>query len=172
MLPKTIHYYPLTTDIGKALVARHGTKVCFLQFADDIPTLIEALKCAFPRHCFKKEATGASLEQMIHRLVNGKQVGTSPGLHQKGTVFQRKVWREIQSIPSGEVRTYAELADMVGQPNAVRAVASACAKNSIALLIPCHRVVRSDGTLGGYRWGVRRKEALLNAEATRSRKSS
>ena len=84
----------------------------------------------------------------------------------QGTPFQRAVWQYLQTIPAGEVRSYAEVAAAIGKPAAVRAVASACAKNALALVIPCHRVVRSDGSLGGYRWGVERKRALLAAEGS------
>jgi AraC family transcriptional regulator of adaptative response/methylated-DNA-[protein]-cysteine methyltransferase len=83
-----------------------------------------------------------------------------------GTPFQRAVWQYLQTIPAGEVRSYAEVAAAIGKPAAVRAVASACAKNTLALVIPCHRVMRSDGSLGGYRWGVERKRALLKAEGS------
>jgi O-6-methylguanine DNA methyltransferase len=81
-----------------------------------------------------------------------------------GTPFQQRVWRELQSIPAGERRTYRELADAVGMPTAARAVASACAANRVAVVIPCHRVVRADGEPGGYRWGPERKRALLAME--------
>ena len=86
-------------------------------------------------------------------------------LDKQGTGFQQLVWRYLQSIPSGEVRSYAEVAAAIGKPKAVRAVASACARNRIAVLVPCHRVIRGDGGLGGYRWGAERKRALLEAEA-------
>jgi O-6-methylguanine DNA methyltransferase len=86
-----------------------------------------------------------------------------------GTPFQLRVWQELRAIPYGETRTYSEVARSLGQPSAARAVARACATNRVALLIPCHRVVREDGSLGGYRWGLDRKRALLDAERTGAR---
>ena len=83
----------------------------------------------------------------------------------QGTTFQQRVWRALQSIPSGETQSYTEIAEQIGRPAAVRAVARACASNGVAVAIPCHRVVRSDGELSGYRWGVARKRALLEREA-------
>jgi len=84
----------------------------------------------------------------------------------KATVFQRKVWQALQQIPRGQTRSYQEIARAIGQPTAARAVARACASNRIAVAIPCHRVVRGDGQLAGYRWGLRRKEQLLDLERT------
>ena len=86
----------------------------------------------------------------------------------RATAFQRRVWQELIAIPAGETRSYGEIARQLGQPTAQRAVANACANNPLPLVIPCHRVVRSDGQIGGYRWGVQRKTALLAAEAERS----
>jgi AraC family transcriptional regulator of adaptative response/methylated-DNA-[protein]-cysteine methyltransferase len=90
----------------------------------------------------------------------------------QATAFQWKVWRALQRIPEGETRAYADVARAIGKPEAVRAVARACAANPVALVVPCHRVVRSDGGLGGYRWGVERKKQLLARENTRARRSS
>jgi AraC family transcriptional regulator of adaptative response/methylated-DNA-[protein]-cysteine methyltransferase len=86
-------------------------------------------------------------------------------LDPRGTAFQRRVWRELRGIPAGQTASYADIARRIGAPRAVRAVAQACAANAIAVAIPCHRVVRTDGTLSGYRWGVERKNALLQREA-------
>ena len=85
----------------------------------------------------------------------------------RATAFQRRVWQELQAIPVGETRSYAEIAAALGLPNAQRAVGNACASNPVAIIVPCHRGVRSDGGLGGYRWGPDLKERLLNAEAER-----
>ena len=159
-----ISYRFLTTNIGRALVASHATEVCFLQFADDDTTLITALTQAFPHHILEPCRNSEILASIVHQLVRGEPATEQLSLHTCGTKFQEKVWAAIRSIPSGETRTYTALATMIGEPKAVRAVASACAKNSIALLIPCHRVVRSDGTIGEYRWGIERKRELLNAE--------
>jgi AraC family transcriptional regulator of adaptative response/methylated-DNA-[protein]-cysteine methyltransferase len=154
----------MTTAIGEALVAYDTDNVCFLQFADDITALSNSLQQAFPHHPLVLAGGNEILEQTVCQLVRGELPSASVSVRMSGTTFQERVWTAIQTIPPGEVRTYSELAKIIGQPLAVRAVASACAKNSIALFIPCHRVVKSDGTIGGYRWGINRKSALLAAE--------
>lgn len=160
----SIRYHVVTTDVGKALVAQLDHTVCFLHLGDDISLLMRSLMLTFPNHALVPGNKDELLQQTINQLVRGQLLSTSTSIRVSGTSFQEKVWAAIRTIPSGDVRTYSDLASMIGQPKAVRAVASACAKNSIALLIPCHRVVKSDGTIGGYRWGVRRKRALLSAE--------
>jgi AraC family transcriptional regulator of adaptative response/methylated-DNA-[protein]-cysteine methyltransferase len=105
----------------------------------------------------------AWIESLSKYLEGAKSLGTLPiALH--GTAFQLKVWTYLQTIPSGSVKSYSEVAAALGQPKAARAVASACAANRLALVIPCHRVIRGDGTMGGYRWGLERKRALLETE--------
>jgi O-6-methylguanine DNA methyltransferase len=101
----------------------------------------------------------------IVRYLEGDLPHLDLPLDVRGTAFQRRVWQELQAIPFGETRTYGQVARALGQPNAARAVAQACAANPTALVVPCHRVVRQDGTPGGYRWGVERKKALLQREA-------
>jgi methylated-DNA-[protein]-cysteine S-methyltransferase/AraC family transcriptional regulator of adaptative response/methylated-DNA-[protein]-cysteine methyltransferase len=104
--------------------------------------------------------------EKVARFIDTPSVGLDLQFDMRhGTLFQRKVWDVLLTVPCGATITYAALARRIGQPNAVRAVASACAANAIALGIPCHRIVRSDGTLSGYRWGVERKRALINKEA-------
>ena len=105
----------------------------------------------------------SDLDRIVAHVVDGTAIGDLP-LDLRGTVFQRAVWTELRRIPRGQTRTYREIAERVGQPKAVRAVANACASNPAALAVPCHRVVRTDGSLGGYRWGVARKQAILNLE--------
>jgi len=105
----------------------------------------------------------AWMQSLASYLEGERALGRIPlALH--GTAFQLKVWRYLQTIPAGSVRSYAEVAAAIGQPKAARAVAGACAANRIAVMIPCHRVIRGDGGLGGYRWGLERKRALLDAE--------
>jgi AraC family transcriptional regulator of adaptative response/methylated-DNA-[protein]-cysteine methyltransferase len=162
-----IHYHLVTTHLGEVLVARQSDDVCFLHIEDDIETVKNSLREAFPDRNISPHPNKAMLDGTIHALVRGENISPSLSLHLTGTPFQQRVWRAMQSIPTGEIRTYSELAKMVRHPAAVRAVASACAKNQIALLVPCHRVVRTDGTLGGYRWGLDRKRALLHAERKR-----
>jgi AraC family transcriptional regulator of adaptative response/methylated-DNA-[protein]-cysteine methyltransferase len=103
------------------------------------------------------------MQGLSRYLEGGRGLGQMPVvLH--GTAFQLQVWRYLQTIPAGSVQSYSEVAEGIGRPKAVRAVASACAANRIALVIPCHRVIRGDGGMGGYRWGLERKRALLDAE--------
>ena len=99
-------------------------------------------------------------------FVDAPRVGLALPLDIRGTAFQRRVWQALQAIPAGATASYAEIAARIGSPKAVRAVAQACAANGLAVAIPCHRVVRTDGRLSGYRWGVERKRALLAREAT------
>ena len=98
-------------------------------------------------------------------LVEQPRLGHDLPLDVRGTAFQQRVWQALRDIPAGQTASYAEVAAKIGKPAAVRAVAQACAANSLAVAIPCHRVVRSDGALSGYRWGVERKRALLDREA-------
>ena len=105
------------------------------------------------------------LAAQVIAVVEGSQVSPKLPLDIQGTVFQHKVWSALKSIPAGETVNYAEIAKQIGDPKAVRAVASACGANPVAVLIPCHRVVRRDGVLSGYRWGLERKQALLDREA-------
>jgi AraC family transcriptional regulator, regulatory protein of adaptative response / methylated-DNA-[protein]-cysteine methyltransferase len=98
-------------------------------------------------------------------FVEAPSIGLTLPLDVRGTAFQRRVWQALREIPAGTTTTYARIAQRIGAPRAVRAVAQACASNAIAVAIPCHRVVRANGALSGYRWGVRRKRALLDREA-------
>jgi len=120
---------------------------------------------AFPAAALEETAQflQADLEQII-RLIHQQPVDASITLDVGGTAFQRQVWTALCDIPAGQTRTYTHLAESIGAPKAVRAVASACAANMLAMLIPCHRIVRSDGSLSGYRWGVQRKRAQLLRE--------
>jgi len=102
--------------------------------------------------------------ERIIAYLEGWQPNLDLPLHLRATAFQLKVWRELQAIPVGETRSYSEVAAAIGQPTASRAVANACARNPVALVIPCHRIIRADKRLGGYRWGLERKRALLERE--------
>jgi AraC family transcriptional regulator, regulatory protein of adaptative response / methylated-DNA-[protein]-cysteine methyltransferase len=110
----------------------------------------------------------ADFEQLVAKIVGFVEVpkiGLDLPLDVRGTAFQHRVWAALREIPSGSTASYAEIAERIGEPKAVRAVAGACAANKIAVAIPCHRIVRIDGALSGYRWGVERKRILLNREA-------
>ena len=123
----------------------------------------------FPRARITRDDDGLrDVAVVLANAVSGEgDAGTLP-LDLQGTAFQIRVWESLRAIPTGETRTYSDVAQQIGSPRAVRAVASACAANAAALAIPCHRVIRRDGSLGGYRWGLDVKEALLFAERTRN----
>ncbi|MGH7047610.1 MAG: bifunctional DNA-binding transcriptional regulator/O6-methylguanine-DNA methyltransferase Ada [Stellaceae bacterium] len=162
---ETIRYVTVTTPLGWALIAATGRGVCLTALGDDRDRLAAMVGERFPAAAVIAEDPG--LEDWASRVV---RFITDPAhtlelpLDIRGTAFQARVWRALQKIPLGQTATYSEIARKLGQPAAVRAVAQACAANSLALLVPCHRVVREDGNLAGYRWGVERKRALLERE--------
>lgn len=151
--------------LGAILVATTEIGLCAVALGDDPQKLVEELQDDFSEAVFL--GADSEFERVVARvvaLVDGTDVGIDLALDVRGTAFQIRVWRALQEIPSGETVTYSQLAARLGRPSAARAVASAVAKNPIAIAIPCHRVVRTDGTLGGYRWGLDRKRALLLSE--------
>ncbi len=161
-----VTYALADTSLGRMLIAATDKGVCALRFGED-EVLVEELKAEFPNAELRQDA--ASLASLIEE-VESHLAGTLPTLNLPldvhATDFQKRVWNALRSVPYGETRSYAQLAAMIGQPKAVRAVARACATNPVALSIPCHRIVRSGGGLSGYRWGVERKESLLSREAS------
>ncbi|NIJ64243.1 O-6-methylguanine DNA methyltransferase [Sphingomonas leidyi] len=152
--------------IGRMLVARSADGVCTILFGDDDEQLAADLKGRFPGATLVRDdaAVATDLARLV-RFVERPVEGLALPLDLRGTPFQQRVWDVLRGIPSGSTVTYAEVARRIGVPNAVRAVAGACAANPVALAIPCHRVVRSDGSLGGYRWGLDRKRTLIAREA-------
>ncbi len=163
-----LRYTIVSSAYGRVLVAATDRGVCAVMLGDRDNALVRDLKSQFPRATRTRVDEGdAWLAQLVTRVA--EQVlrpGTAENipLDLSGTAFQRRVWQALTTIPSGETRTYKQLASAVGKPRAIRAVASACAANRLAVVVPCHRAIRSDGTLGGYRWGLPRKAALLAAE--------
>jgi AraC family transcriptional regulator of adaptative response/methylated-DNA-[protein]-cysteine methyltransferase len=153
-------------SLGSILVAASDRGVCAILLGDDPDALARDLQDQFP----KANLIGgeAEFEQIVARVigfVEAPQTGIHLPLDIRGTAFQQRVWLALTQIPAGSTISYAELASRIGQPKAVRGVAQACAANVLAVAIPCHRVVRNDGELAGYRWGVERKRALLKLEA-------
>lgn len=164
-----IHYAVRQTALGPLLMAATAKGVCSAQFGADADALLAQLRCEFPNAQLAPSdaAQSPQLDAWISALDAHLSVGApSPQLplDLRGTAFQIKVWRFLLGIGSGKAMSYSEVAAGIKQPQAVRAAASACAANRVAVLVPCHRVLRADGGLGGYRWGLERKRALLQAE--------
>jgi len=164
----SMHFAVGACSLGSVLVAATGTGVCAIFLGDDPDALVRELQDRFP----VAELVGGDrdFEWLVTTavgLVEAPAIGLDLPLDVRGTAFQQRVWQALRAIPTGSTASYTDIARRIGAPKAVRAVAGACAANPIAVAIPCHRVVRSDGALSGYRWGVERKRALLEREATR-----
>jgi len=174
---EVIVYACRNTVLGLLMMAATRRGVCFVQFGDSESALEAQLGAEFPRATLRRStaADAGALDAWLLAL-NAHLSDHAPRpdlpLDVRGTAFQVRVWQCLMSIREGEVLSYSELAARLGTPAAVRAVASACARNRIGVLIPCHRVLRSDGTLGGYRWGLERKRALIDAERSRAARRS
>jgi AraC family transcriptional regulator of adaptative response/methylated-DNA-[protein]-cysteine methyltransferase len=165
----TITYATIETPLGLIMVGATDRGLCFLQFGDAHKRLLAMLDEEYPAARLRAMTKPYHPDfQKWIKALNGYLVGTHPHLDLpldiRATVFQIRVWNYLQSIPYGEVRSYGEVAAGIGNPNAARAVARACAANTVALVIPCHRVIRGTGELGGYRWGLARKRALIDRE--------
>ncbi len=165
----SISYAALETPVGLMMIGATDRGICFVQFGENVETLAAALR---------REYAGAGIEPMrtpyhpefrrwvdaVANHLRGEQPHLDLPLDIRATAFQMRVWRYLQSIPYGSVASYGEVAAGIGAPGAARAVAGACASNMVALVIPCHRVIRGTGELGGYRWGQVRKRALIDRE--------
>lgn len=166
---ETIAYASRETALGALLMAATERGVAFVQFGEDPEALLDQLRREFPNATLvASDAQEAPELDVWITALDAHLAGGAPRpelpLDLRGTAFQMKVWRFLLSVREGDVISYGELASGIDQPGAARAVASACAANRIAILVPCHRVLRGDGNLGGYRWGLERKRALLAAE--------
>jgi AraC family transcriptional regulator of adaptative response/methylated-DNA-[protein]-cysteine methyltransferase len=153
-------------SLGAILVARSERGVCAILMGDDPDALARDLQDRFPRA--QLLGGDAEFEHWVAKVVgfvDAPALGLDLPLDVRGTAFQQRVWQALQQIPVGSTASYTEIANRIGAPKSVRAVASACAANALAVAIPCHRVVRNDGGLSGYRWGVERKRALLARES-------
>lgn len=160
-----IGYTVAKSPLGKVLVAATERGVSAVYLGDAESALIAELREEYPR----AEIAPArdSYQKWVREIVQrteGKEPRLELPLDLQATAFQRRVWQELQRIPRGRTRTYSEVARSLGQPKAVRAVARACGMNPVSVVVPCHRVIREDGTLAGYRWGLSRKEQLLKKE--------
>lgn len=158
----------VASPLGRLLVAYTEHGVCSVTLGDDDRALEKTLRAQFPNADIR--AAGSTIHEWITAIVSsleGKGSASSVPMDARGTAFQLRVWNALQHIPRGTTLSYSEVASRIGKPSAVRAVARACATNPVALVVPCHRVIREDGSLGGYRWGLERKKALLEQESSR-----
>lgn len=165
-----IGYSVVQVPLGQVLIAATEHGVCSVKLGDQPAALEHDLRREYPAAEIRRDDhPRSSWVDMIVEHLRGKNASLDLPIDVQATAFQWKVWRALQRIPVGETRAYGEIAKAIGKPKAVRAVARACATNPVALVVPCHRVIQTDGGLGGYRWGVGRKERLLANEKTRAR---
>jgi AraC family transcriptional regulator of adaptative response/methylated-DNA-[protein]-cysteine methyltransferase len=172
-----ISYATAGTPLGLVMIGATDRGLCFLEFGDSAEELLESLEQEYPAATRVSMAKPYSVQftawmQGLSSYLEGERALSPMPLALHGTAFQLKVWRYLQTIPSGSVQSYAEVARAIGQPTSARAVANACGANRIAVVIPCHRVIRGDGSLGGYRWGLDRKRALLDTERVAAKTKS
>jgi len=155
------------TSLGAILVASTNKGVAAILLGDDPDELVRDLQDRFPKaHLIGADNGYEALVARVVGFVEAPKIGLNLPLDVRGTAFQERVWKALQEIPAGATVSYAEVARRIGAPNSVRAVAGACAANNLAVAIPCHRVVRNDGAVSGYAWGVDRKRSLIDREAT------
>lgn len=163
----TIRYGIGPSSLGRVLAATSERGICAILLGDDDAALVADLGRRFPNaQAIEADAGFQATIDAVVTMVEEPAGGLALPLDIRGTAFQRRVWQALQAIPAGETRSYADLARAIGDPNGARAVAGACAANSLAIAVPCHRIVRGDGAISGYRWGVERKRALLAREAS------
>lgn len=161
----TIHYSISACPLGLLLVAATAKGICSIRLGDDAGKLTDELIAEFSQATLEVDnGLLTNWVSLIIKHLEGKEPHLDLPLDVRATAFQKQVWQALQTIPYGETRSYAQVAEGLGKPSAVRAVASACARNPVALVVPCHRVIRTDGSMGGYRWGLERKEQLLKQE--------
>src|SRR5438876_6492212 len=161
----SIRYTCTDSLLGRMLVAATDKGICAIQFANSDEELIHGLKHEFPFASRRRD--DEAMQQWrndLLRQMRGQELSSMLPLDIQATAFQRRVWTYLQSLPPGATRSYSQVAKAIGQPTASRAVARACASNPVAVAIPCHRIVRNNGDMGGYRWGTERKNALLEME--------
>jgi AraC family transcriptional regulator of adaptative response/methylated-DNA-[protein]-cysteine methyltransferase len=161
-----IHFAVTDCSLGSILVAASDKGICAISIGNDAETLLHELQDRFPRsNLMGGDAAFEALVAKVIGFIEVPKIGLELPLDIQGTAFQQRVWQALREIPYGKTATYSDIASRIGMPKAVRAVASACAANTLAVAIPCHRVIRQDGSLSGYRWGIERKKVLLGKEA-------
>jgi len=171
-----IRWSIVATALGQAMVATTARGICMVELGDDADALVRKLHAEFPRARLQQVDAGRDeflaprLRAVADALAGNRARGSGAvPVDLIGTAFQKRVWDALMKIPAGETRSYAELAAALDAPKAARAVASACAHNRVAIIVPCHRVIRGDGSLGGYRWGLALKQQLLGREVVCAR---
>jgi AraC family transcriptional regulator, regulatory protein of adaptative response / methylated-DNA-[protein]-cysteine methyltransferase len=157
-----IHFSTAPCVLGRVLVAMSERGICAILLGDDAAGLTRELRLRFPEAVLREASS--ELAERVAAFIAHPAIGLDAPLDLRGSEFQQRVWRALQEIPAGSTETYGEVAARIGEPGAAKEVGEACAANVLAVAVPCHRVVRSDGGLAGYRWGVRRKRALLLSE--------
>jgi len=172
-----ISYVAIDSPVGQLMIGATDRGLCFVEFGESVEQLEQRLREEYPAATAApmKEPGAKPLQLWVDALAGYLQSGKSQAdlpVDVRATAFQLKVWKYLQSIPSGEVRSYSEVARGIGDPKAARAVARACASNPVAIAIPCHRVIRENGELGGYRWGIERKRVLIDRERSGARAAS
>jgi AraC family transcriptional regulator of adaptative response/methylated-DNA-[protein]-cysteine methyltransferase len=167
---ETIRFAVAACSLGALLVAATGKGICSILLGDDPDALVRDLQDRFPRaELIGAEPDFEATVAQVVAFVEAPRIGLDLPLDLRGTAFQQRVWQALRRIPAGRTVGYAELAAQLGMPQGARAVAGACAANPLAIAVPCHRVVRNDGSISGYRWGVERKKSLLDREAGQSK---
>lgn len=171
-----IRWSIVDTALGQAMVATTARGICMVELGDDVDVLVRKLHIEFPHARLQQVDAGrdeflAPRVRAVADVLAGKRARATGRIPVDliGTAFQKRVWDALMKIPAGETRSYAELAASLDAPKAARAVASACAHNRVAIVVPCHRVIRGDGSLGGYRWGLALKQQLLGREVIGAR---
>jgi AraC family transcriptional regulator, regulatory protein of adaptative response / methylated-DNA-[protein]-cysteine methyltransferase len=163
-----INYTIIASHMGRLLIASTDRGLCSVKFGNSEAALLRELKAEFhAAHLERRDNELKPAVAGVKSLLAGMNINTDIPLDIQGTAFQQRVWNALRQIPPGQTRSYTDVAKSIGSPKAVRAVASACASNPVALVVPCHRVVQANGKLAGYRWGIERKAALLRKEALR-----
>ncbi len=170
-----LRYTTLKTPLGRLLVAATERGICRVALGDDDESLLADLRREFPKATLERVDAGrdewlAAVVTRVQGEIGGSRSGETaalPPLDIRATAFQWRVWQALQRIPRGSTHSYSDIAAQIGAPRSVRAVANACGRNRLAVVVPCHRVIREDGSLGGYRWGIERKRDLLEREARR-----
>ena len=161
----SIQYTIVDSALGRLLVGATGRGVCALSLGESDAKLEAFLQAEYPKAEIRRDRNGMSgwVQEIVNHL-RGRAPKLDVPVDVEATAFQWRVWEALRAIPYGRTQTYSEVARSIGRPTATRAVARACATNPVAVVIPCHRVIREDGGLGGYRWGLERKQALIERE--------